>query len=129
MRNRSYLWLAPTLLFAVIGCKGSPKDRIQGRWIGERVDSFHGAQAGRASGWATGASFEFKGSRVKISIPAESPREGTYQIAKASAEELTVNFLRQNGDVDTATFRFEGDDRLRWNLGDGRSVVLRRAGN
>jgi hypothetical protein len=108
------------------GCDDTPKERLEGRWIGERVDSFHPAQAPRAAGWATGLSFTFKGSRVTVAIPAESPRRGTYKIAQATKDELRLRFLRPTGAADEATFRFEGEDQLRWMLGDGRSIVLRK---
>lgn len=118
---------APLALVLSVGCNGGgPKQRLQGKWVGERVDNFSTSQSGRAAGWVSATSFEFKGSRVVISIPAESPREGTFEVAKAAADELTLTFLRPEGGRDDVAFRFEPDGRLRWQLGDGRSVVMRR---
>ena len=108
------------------GCKTTPKERLEGKWVGERVDNFGASQAQRALGWATGMSFEFKGSRVTVSIPAESPRQGTYQITSASGDQLVVSFLRAQGVKDEVTFHVEGADRMRWMVGDGRSIVLRK---
>lgn len=113
-------------VFALTGCEDTPKERLEGRWIGDSVESFHPSQAPRAAGWATGLSFSFKGSRVTVAIPAESARQGTYKIAQATEEELRIRFHRNTGAVDEATFRFEGEDKLRWVLGDGRSVLLRK---
>ncbi|MEQ9319125.1 MAG: hypothetical protein RIF41_08190 [Polyangiaceae bacterium] len=113
-------------VFALSGCEDTPKERLEGRWIGDSVESFHPAQASRAAGWATGLSFSFKGSRVTVAIPAESARQGTYKIAQATEDELRIRFHRNTGATDEATFRFEGEDRLRWVLGDGRSVLLRK---
>lgn len=120
----------PLLVLAsalTVGCETSPKDRLQGRWVGERVEHFAAEQARRAAGWARGATFEFRGNRVTVGIPTERPRQGTYRIASVSADELQISFLRPHGAKDEATFRFEGEDVLRWELGDGRAVVLRRA--
>lgn len=109
------------------GCETSAKDRLQGRWVGERVEHFAAEQANRAAGWARGATFEFRGNRVTVGVPAERPRQGTFRISAITADELQVSFIRPHGVNDEATFRFDGDDVLRWVLDGGRSIVLRRA--
>ena len=111
---------------ALMACETTPKQRLQGKWVGERIDNFPAAHVNRAAGWVSGASFEFKGSRVTVSIPADPPRQGTYKIAKATQDELLIAFLRPHGAKDEVAFQFEKDDRLRWKLGDGRSIVLRK---
>jgi hypothetical protein len=128
MRFRTAAHLVLAMAIPTLGgCKTTPKERLEGKWVGERADNFRPNQADRANGWVAGASFEFKGSRVTVSIPAESPRQGTFKIATASEHELQVTFLRPQGAEDRATFLFEGDDRMRWVLGDGRSILLRKA--
>jgi hypothetical protein len=120
---------APVTLFfslALAGCEDTPKERLEGRWVGERAEDFSAQQQARAAGWVTGASFEFKGNRVTVSIPAESPRQGTFKVAQVDGEQLRVSFLRPHGAADDVTLRFEGDQHLRWMLGDGRSIVLRK---
>lgn len=114
------------LAIPAAGCTASPKDRLQGKWVGERVDSFRSDQAKRAEGWAGATMLEFDGSRVTVTIPAESPRQGTFTIARASKDEVAVQFLRPHGSHDLVTFRWEGDDHLRWLLGDGRSVLMKK---
>ncbi len=127
MRFRTAARLALAMTIPVVGgCESTPKERLEGRWVGERADNFRPEHSERVAGWVTGTSFEFKGSRVTVSIPAESPRQGTFKIARATDHELQVAFLRAHGAQDEVTFLFEGDDRLRWMLGDGRSIVLRR---
>ncbi|HHH11939.1 MAG TPA: hypothetical protein ENK23_07700 [Sorangium sp.] len=107
-------------------CKDSPKERLEGRWVGEAVENFRPEQTAQAAGWAKGTSFEFKGSRVTVSIPAESARSGTYKVTARSERELQVTFLRAHGAKDVVDVQFEDDDRLRWKLGDGRSVLMRK---
>jgi hypothetical protein len=114
-------------LVGLVGCEKTPKERLEGRWVGERVDNFPPGQVARAQGWVTGTSFEFQGSRVVVTIPAESPREGTFQLAQAGDDQLLVTFLRPQGMRDQVAFAFDGEDRLRWMLGDGRSIVLRKS--
>lgn len=121
---------APLLLLVAIpfaaGCETSPTDRLQGRWVGERVENFAAQQVQRASGWARGATFEFRGNRVTVGIPTERPRQGTFRVTAATAEELRVSFMRPHGAKDDVTFQLGEDDVLRWMIGDGRSVVMRR---
>jgi hypothetical protein len=126
-----FRFAAPIAVFltlpALAGCESTPKERLQGTWVGERVDNFQPQQAARADGWARGMSFEFKGSRVTVSVPAESPRVGTYKITEATEDQMLVSFLRPHGASDEVTLRLEGEDKMRWMVGDGRSVLLRRA--
>ncbi len=128
MHYRTIAPAALALLAAVLGgCQKSPKDRLQGRWVGKQVENFPAPEAARAQGWATHTSFEFRGSRVRVSIPAESPREGTYKIARVDESDLTVEFLRPHGGADAVELALEGEDTLRWKLGDGRAILLERA--
>jgi hypothetical protein len=127
MRFRTAAHLVLAMAIPILGgCASTPKERLEGKWVGERADNFRPEHADRVTGWVAGTSFEFKGSRVTVSIPAESPRTGTYEIAQASEGELHITFKRAHGANDEATFLFEGEDRLRWMLGDGRSIVLKK---
>lgn len=127
MRFRTAAHLVLAMAIPTLGgCKETPKERLEGKWVGERADNFRPEQAERANGWVSGTSFEFKGSRVTVSIPAESPRQGTFKLATVNEEELRITFMRAHGASDEATFFFEDEDRLRWMLGDGRSIVLKK---
>ena len=126
MRFCSSAILLMLLSTALVGCKKTPKQQLQGKWVGERVENFDSAQAQRASGWASGASFEFRGARVTVTIPAETPRSGTFKIAKADQNQLLLTFLRPHGAQDRVAFQLDGDKRMRWMLGDGRSILLRK---
>ena len=114
-------------LLLIVGCATSPKERLEGRWVGEVAESFPAGQSERVQGWARGAAFEFRGSRVTVSVPAESPRHGTFKVASIDDDQLRVTFLRAHGAADEVTFLFEGEDKLRWMLDGGRSIVMRRA--
>lgn len=125
-----YRFTAPFVLAlalpAVAGCEDSAKDRLQGKWIGESIENFHPSQQQRASGWITDTSFEFTGTRVTVTVAAESPRQGTFKVAEVSDDEVEVSFLRPTGETDIAALQFEGEKHLRWKLGDGRTVVMRK---
>jgi hypothetical protein len=110
----------------VVGCKSTPKDRLQGRWVGESLENFASAQATRALGWVRGTSFEFRGNKVTVTVPAESPRQGTFSVTQQDADTLRVAFVRPQGSRDDVELQFVEPDLVRWNLGDGRSIRLRK---
>jgi hypothetical protein len=114
---------------AVAGCEKTPKDRLQGRWLGEGIENVPEAQVPKAVGWVKGTAFEFAGSKVTVTIPAESPRSGQFKVAKVEGDMMTVSFLREEGGRDEADFRLVGEDTLRWGIGQGREVVLVREKN
>lgn len=111
------------------GCAQTPTQRLQGRWIGESVEKFPTGQAKRAEDWASRTSFSFDGRRVTVAMATESPRRGTFEIAKVDTTRLHLRFLRPHGAKDDVHVEFIGKERLRWSLGDGRSIVLRKAQN
>jgi hypothetical protein len=114
---------------AAAGCEKTPRDRLQGRWMGEGVENVPEAQLPKVTGWVKGAVFEFSGSKVTVTIPAESPRTGQFKVAKVEGDRVTVAFIREEGSRDEAEFRFVGEDSLRWNIGSGREVMLQREKN
>lgn len=130
MRTRVSTALALVIaLPAVAGCEKTPRDRLQGRWLGESVENVPESQVAKVTGWVKGTALEFSGSKVTVTIPAESPRTGQFKVAKAEGDLVTVSFLREEGGRDEAELRFVGEDSLRWSIGAGREVVLQRAKN
>jgi hypothetical protein len=125
--TRAPFWLVALALAPLtVACSKSPKQALQGKWVGERVEHFSAAQGARAEGWVAATTFEFKGSQVSIAIPAETPREGTFVVKRAAEGNLSLAFTRADGGRDEAEFRVEEDGKLRWQLGDGRSVLFRK---
>ena len=116
----------PSLLLA---CSNNPKNQLQGKWVGDSVENFSQVERVSAEPWVSGTSFEFTGSRVSIAIPAETPREGKFEVTKLTEGTLSLAFVRPDKVRDNADFRIEQDGRLRWQLGDGRSVLLRKVAN
>ncbi|WP_245678253.1 hypothetical protein [Chondromyces crocatus] len=87
-------------------------------------------QVTRATGWVTGTALDFSGSKVTVTIPAESPRNGTFKVTKAEGDRLTVAFLRPEGSRDEAEFQMGPDDKkLHWNIGGGQEIVLAKIQN
>ncbi|KYF65204.1 hypothetical protein BE11_01360 [Sorangium cellulosum] len=130
MQNRIKTALALAMaLTAVAGCSKTPRDRLQGRWYGESIDNAPVEQLTKATGWVKGTAIEFNGSKVTVTVPAETPRSGTFKVTKAEGDQVTVAFLRPEGGLDQADFRFATDHSLRWEIGDGRAIVMAKAKN
>lgn len=124
---RTVGWFALGLL-ALTACEKSPRDKLQGTWLGVGVEGLAPSQADKAEGWAKSTRLEFAGNKVTVTIPAEAPRQGTFKVAKAEGDAMTVLFKPTGGEgqEDTADFHLGKDGKLRWSVGKGE-VVLARA--
>jgi len=132
MRTRvpTAIALAAITLPAAAGCSKTPRDRLQGRWHGEAIVNAPAAQATQATGWVKGTAIEFNGAKVTVTIPAESPRTGTFKVTKTEGDRITVAFQRPEGGRDETDFQLSPDDKkLRWDIGGGREIVLAKAQN
>jgi hypothetical protein len=109
---------------AAAGCGKTPKDQLQGRWLGESIENVPEAHLAKAVGWVKGTALEFTGTKVTVMIPAESPRTGSFRVTQVEGDRLVVSFLREEGGRDEAEFRIVGERELRWRIGDGREIVL-----
>jgi hypothetical protein len=117
--------LLPMLAIST-GC-GHPVQRsLEGRWLGEAVENFQDSQLAAATGWARGLSFEFAGSNVTVAIPAEEARSGRYAVSSVHESDVRLAFTAKDGKTSSALFKLDNDHSIRWMLGQGRAVVLRR---
>ncbi len=111
---------------AVVGC-GHPAERLlEGRWLGDKVENVDEEQSPAATGWAKGTSFEFSGSTLTVAIPAEEPRSGTYRVSTMSEREVHLAVLDAEGEQTQMQLIVDDERHLRWMLGDGRALVMRR---
>jgi hypothetical protein len=130
MRSRFKTALALAITIpAAAGCEKSPKDKLQGRWLGESIENAPVAQVQKATGWVKGTAIEFSGNKVTVTIPAEAPRSGSFKVARVEGDTLFVSFLREEGGRDEAEMQLVNDHTLRWRLGSGREIVMVKARN
>jgi hypothetical protein len=128
MRSRVKTALALAISIpAAAGCEKSPRDRLQGRWLGESIENVPAAQIQKTTGWVKGTAIEFSGNKVTVTIPAETPRSGTFRVSRKEGDTLLVSFLRDEGGRDEAEMKLVGDQTLRWRVGEGREIVLLKA--
>ena len=127
-RRQKWAVLAAGLLLAVVGtgCGHPVQKKLQGRWIGEGVENFDDDQAAAATGWAKGTSLEFSGSSLTVAIPAEEPRTGAYKVVSVHQTDMQLAVQRPDGAADTLRLKLDDEHRMRWNLGQGRMLLLRR---
>jgi hypothetical protein len=111
------------------GCEKSPRDRLQGRWLGESIENVPAAQMQKATGWVKGTAIEFNGAKVTVTIPAETPRSGGYKVTRKDDDTFLVSFAREEGGHDEAEMSLAGDGQLRWRIGEGREIVMVKARN
>jgi hypothetical protein len=130
MRSRFKTALALAITIpAAAGCEKSPKDKLQGRWLGESIENAPVAQVQKATGWVKGTAIEFSGNKVTVTIPAEAPRSGSFKVARVEGDTLFVSFLREEGGRDEAEMQLVNDHTLRWRVGSGREIVMVKARN
>lgn len=128
-RVTTILALGAITLPVATGCEKTPRDKLQGRWLGEGVENFPAEQVPRATGWVKGTAIEFHGNKVTVTVPAETPRTGTFKVARVDGERVVVAFTRGEGGTDESTFRMVSENSMRWDVGNGREIVLIRSRN
>ncbi len=119
--------LIVALMLGAAGCNGHPvQKKLAGRWHGDSVENVDGEVLAAATGWAKGASFEFAGSSLTVAIPAEEPRSSSYEVVRVRKDDVKLAVKRDDGKVDHLDLKLDDERNLRWLLGDGRAVVMRR---
>jgi hypothetical protein len=121
------LVLTPLLVLLTTGCEKAPRERLQGKWVGESIQALHPSQAAAANGWAKGASLEFAGNKVTVSIPAESARSGTFKTTTPENGKFDVVFKRPEGGEDRATVALaQKDKQLVLAMAGGAELVMKK---
>jgi len=110
----------------LIGCGNPVQRQLEGRWLGDSVESFEQRELSRATGWAKGVSFEFTGTKVTVTIPAEEPRTAPYQVAGVHDSDVRLAVLRPDGKSDPLHLRIDDERSVRWMLDGTHAVLLRR---
>jgi hypothetical protein len=110
---------------ALTACSKSPKEKLAGKWTGDRIENVSARDASRAAAWVKGTTWEFSGEKMTVAIPAEPPRSGSYKVAKVEGDKVTLSIARPDGvTTDSAVLTFSDDKTLRWDIGESREIVL-----
>jgi hypothetical protein len=113
-------------LAALLGCSQSARARLDGRWQGERFESLDGSVSAGRAGWARGTSLGFSGAVIRVQLPGEPPRSGTYTVVSDVDGQLELSITGHDGHIDRTELTLETDELLRWHLTDVHTLVMRR---
>ncbi len=127
--SRQWCSWAPiaVLLLLASGCAHPAERALSGRWLGDSVENFSVEEVPAATAWARGTSFEFKGHDLTVEVPAEEPRHGTYRLAAIEDRTVKLTVLDAAGEQSELELVVDDKTSLRWMLGDGRALVMKRA--
>jgi len=109
-----------------VACGNPVQRQLEGRWLGDSVESFEQRELSRATGWAKGVSFEFTGAKVTVTIPAEEPRSAPYKVTGVHSSDVRLAGQRPDGKSDPLHLRIDDERSVRWMIDDSHAVVLRR---
>lgn len=123
MRKSALVIAALALPLCTAACSKSPRDKLQGKWLGDSISNVSPEQSAEVTAWVKGTSLEFNGDRVTVTIPAEQPRSGEYKVAKVEGKKVTLAIAKEEGS-DSAALAFADDGSLQWDVGEGRMVSL-----
>lgn len=112
--------------FGLAGCSKPADGKLEGRWYGESVENVEQEDIAVTTGWARGTSMEFAGHTLTVSVPAEEPKSAKFEVAQMEGKKVTLRIKRPDGEVDEAKFWIDGERTMRWDIGDGRAIVMRR---
>ena len=122
--------LGATTILAValaLGCGGHPvQKKLAGRWHGARIENVDGEALAAATGWVKGTSMEFADDSLTVAIPAEEPRTGKYRVVRVHEDDVRLAVTAADGTVDRVDLKLDDERAMRWLIGDGRAIVMRR---
>ncbi len=124
--TRGSVFSVLVLVTALGGCSRPVDGKLEGRWYGESVENVGAESIAVATGWARGTSMEFAGNSLTVSVPAEEPKTAEFDVASVKGKKVTLRVKRPDGEVDEARFWIDGEKSMRWDIGDGRAIVMRR---
>jgi hypothetical protein len=107
-------------------CSKDAKTQLQGKWAGQGVKNVAEDQQPEAAAWAKGVHFEFRQNKLTVGLGTDDPRSGDFDVEDAKGDSVTIRVAREGGGTDAATFTVVDNDKLHWQIGDGRVVVLSR---
>jgi hypothetical protein len=122
------LFALAAAMIASTACGAGPVDKLEGKWVGERIDNVSAEQVARATAWVKATTLEFAGDKLTVTIPTEPARKGTFKVAKVDGDKVVLSVRRKDSQArDESTFMLQGDKSLRWDIGQSREITLVRA--
>lgn len=111
---------------SLLSCSHPAERALQGRWHGISVENFEQDEIAAATGWARGTTFFFKGNLLRITVPAQETRAGVFRLTAIEERQVSLTILDKNGEESDLDLIVDDSESLRWVLGEGRTLILRR---
>ena len=123
MRKMSILM---TVFALSAACSADPSKGLEGKWQGATMNEASAAAAPEAVAWATGVSFEFKGDKMTVAVPAEEPRSGKFKVQSAKKNTVVLAVAGEGDEPERVKVQLKGEKQLVWQMGGDRELVFNR---
>ncbi len=110
------------LTASLVACDGG-SSQLQGTWTGERAEGIREDQQTQAAAFVSGLKLVFDRDYISVAQGGNTST-GRYKLYREDKNAVVI--YSGDGEVETQTFNFIGDKRVRWILPDGRSIILAR---
>ena len=108
-----------------MGCPApTGSERLEGRWVGVRAEGTSADTSPAANAFAAATEFDFHRDALTVTT-AMATQSGRYRVVKEDATRVVITTDR-DGPEQTQTFTFTSDATMRWNVLDGKAIVLAR---
>lgn len=114
------------LSLLLVGCGHPAERKLEGRWRGRSVQNFAMVELAAATGWACSTTFEFADHRLTVTIPAEDPKSGPFEVLSYHDGKVALGVKRTDGSVDRLNLILDDTRSMRWQLDDKRTVTMQR---
>jgi hypothetical protein len=121
-----YAVIGGLLAFLASACSHPAARQLEGRWFGDGVENFNPDDIAVATGWVRGMSFEFSAGRLTVSVPAEEPRTGRFEVVASQEHDVVIDVVGNGNPGGPMEFTLLEGGMLRWKLDSLRSILLRR---
>ena len=123
--NVACVGLAAIAAMSTLACRApASSDRLEGRWIGVRAEGAGVESVPAANAFAAGLELEFRRNEIFVTSARQS-QAGRYEVLEEGANGVVITTER-DGPTHPQKFSFQGDDTLRWNVLEGRSILFAR---
>lgn len=69
---------------------------------------------------------EFSGRRLKVTLPAQTPKVGVYELGSIEDRTVRLNVLSSEGETSELELIVDDERTLRWVMGEGRTMLLHK---
>ena len=110
---------------AVGACAHEDRTNLSGVWVGTRAGNFELSELARATAWVKGLRLRFGRDQLVVERAGEPTRSRSYRVERRERGRLTLQ-VGDDASHEQLTLVLDGRDQIRWEMDEGRYVVLQR---